>query len=179
MTGNQSIQNLSIASRQGHRRTVGEVHEEAHIYRGHDREGQGEGVMTLANLAMPEVKPDCNWTRPMRRFESAFMNAIWIEVWGALTPASKGRAPNHMQLVQYVKVFRSYMGKHRENTTQLDVKGMTEGKEIDFEKILCGIPSSQVPGSNDIVYTTGNSPMEMKSPILQVKTKCCVNENTL
>ena len=84
-----------------------------------------------------------------------------------------------MQLVQYVKVFRSYMGKHRENTTQLDVKGMTEGKEIDFEKILCGIPSSQVPGSNDIVYTTGNSPMEMKSPILQVKTKCCVKENTL
>ena len=45
------------------------------------------------------------------------MNAIWIEVWGALTPASKskGRAPNHMQLVQYVKVFRSYMGKHRDN----------------------------------------------------------------
>ena len=92
------------------------------------------------------------------------MNAIWIEVWGALTPASKskGRAPNHMQLVEYVKVFRSYMGKHRDNTTQLDMKGMIEGKEIDFEKVLCGIPSSQVLRSKVIVYITGNRPMEMK-----------------
>jgi hypothetical protein len=79
-----------------------------------------------------------------------------------------------MQLVQYVKVFRSYMGKHRDNTTQLDVKGMTEGKEIDFKKILCGIPSSQVPGSNVIVYTTGNRPMEMKFsyPASQDKVLC-------
>ena len=83
---------------------------------------------------------------------------VWAGCWRWLTPISRQCPPNHVQLLFYFTRLRAEMRVHRDNASKRILNKIASG---DGLALNLGNPSgvadnSQIPGSNVLVFTTGD-----------------------
>ena len=122
----------------------------------------GRSVVTMPCYICPE-QPVVFWSsRPMKQIELAFMMECWLKAWPWLTSDSRRNPPNWMQYVVYNDVQEVHMGMHRDNSKRRALDRMRSGQvPFDDNEMYAGVRNSQARGSNVIVYTMCDSPMEM------------------
>lgn len=155
-----SILNQSSTSHQPKRRSEGVIKKQIHVYQGNDGEGQGKKVITLPNYTSYGRHQD-NWHgRPMKY--STFLAGLlcWRACWPYLTETSRKSPPTHCQILFYYGLLKSKIGYHRDNSNIEFIKNVVKGNNPSLD----GHPSgggenSQMVGSNVLILTIGNKPM--------------------
>ena len=122
----------------------------------------GKSVTAMYSYICPEM-PVTRWMcRPMKQLELAFALECWEDGWPYYAKDSRRLPPNWMQVCVYHGLLKSSMGQHRDNYDKAGLARMRAGlPPYDKDKMYAGVKNSQVHGTNVIVYTMGNSPMEM------------------
>ena len=68
--------------------------------------------------------------------------------------------PTHCQLLLYYALFKSAMGRHRDNYTVKHLRTQLAGAESEGTSTHAGMENSQTLGSEVLLYTEGNTPMD-------------------
>ena len=88
---------------------------------------------------------------------------IWQILWPLLTPPSQRSPPNGCQLLLYYVLFKSAMGRHRDNYNCKQMRDVIDGKRSVDELVEGshhgGDQNSQEVGSNVLIWTEGDADM--------------------
>ena len=113
----------------------------------------------------------CDWRcRAMEPPVTALKLCLWQAVRGAgvLTPFCQHTPPNAAQMMMYYTAFGSSVGRHRDNychnhllhylSSGRDVEACTT---LDSGHTASSDSNSQIPGSDVLIWTDGNAPMDL------------------
>ena len=82
---------------------------------------------------------------------------LWKVAWPYLTDDCQQSPPNHCELLCYYTLFKSSMGRHRDNFSPRDLaEYLTTGKDPRN-----GAKRSQLADSNVLIWSVGNAPMTL------------------
>ena len=122
-------------------------------------DADGERVVSLFNYsAYGRPAPDVR-SAPMPLPVFRFGEQLWLAAMPYLSAVCKLNPPTHCQMLLYYALFRSAMGRHRDNYTVRHLKAMLEGGSA-AGSTHAEMENSQRIGSEVLLYTEGNTPMD-------------------
>ena len=85
---------------------------------------------------------------------------LWLAAIPFLSEGCRCHPPTHCQLLLYYALFKSAMGRHRDNYTVKHLRTQLAGAESEGTSTHAGMENSQTLGSEVLLYTEGNMPMD-------------------
>lgn len=85
---------------------------------------------------------------------------LWLAAHPFLDEECRRNPPTHCQLLFYYALFGSRMGRHRDNYTVRHLRALLNGEESGGTSTSAGMENSQRLGSDVLLYTEGNAPMD-------------------
>ena len=86
---------------------------------------------------------------------------LWLAAMPHLCEESRRNPPTHCQLLLYYTLFRSAMGRHRDNYTVRHLRALLEdGEAVEAGSTHASMENSQRMGSEVLLYTEGTQPMD-------------------
>jgi len=84
---------------------------------------------------------------------------LWRVAWPYLTDVCQQSTPNHCELLCYYTLFKSCMGRHRDNFNPSDLtEYLATGKD---PRSCSGAKRSQLADSNVLIWSVGDAPMTL------------------
>ena len=126
----------------------------------------GQSVLTLYNYsAFGRAASDVRCA-PMPSPVFSLSVQLWLAAMSFLSEECRRHPPTHCQLMLYYALFNSAMGRHRDNYTirhlRTQLAGAVEsaGTSTHHHNSAAGMENSQMLGSEVLLYTEGNTPMD-------------------
>ena len=120
----------------------------------------GEPVLGLYNYsAYGRVAEDVRCA-PIPSPVFALSVQLWLAAMPYLAEECRHHPPTHCQLILYYCLFNSRMGRHRDNYTVRHLRAQLAGDESEGTSTHAGMENSQRLGSDVLLYSAGNTPME-------------------
>ena len=122
-------------------------------------DADGDRVVSLCNYsAYGRVAEDVRCApMPMEVFRLG--EQLWLAAMPYLSEQSRRNPPTHCQLLLYYVLFRSCMGRHRDNYTVRHLRAMLMDAEAKGSN-HANMENSQRLGSEVLLYTEGPTPMD-------------------
>lgn len=128
------------------------------------RDADGEQVVPLFNYsAYGRVAQDVRCA-PMPAPVFTLGEQLWLAAMPYLSEESRRNPPTHCQLLFYYVLFKSSMGRHRDNYTVRHLRAMLEAEDEGGEaapgSTHASMENSQRLGSEVLLYSEGTCPMD-------------------
>jgi hypothetical protein len=121
----------------------------------------GEQVVSLCNYSAYGREAKDVRCEPMPMPVFTLGEQVWLAAMPYLCEESRRNPPTHCQLLLYYRLFRSAMGRHRDNYTVRHLRAMLEGGEaVEAGSTHASMENSQRMGSEVLLYTEGTDPMD-------------------
>ena len=118
-----------------------------------------DGQPELLLLQYPHAYHKTEHCKPMPMPVFNLGVELWRVAWPYLTDVCQQSTPNHCELLCYYTLFKSCMGRHRDNFNPSDLtEYLATGKD---PRSCSGAKRSQLADSNVLIWSVGDAPMTL------------------